>query len=370
MASSGWQPSSSALGNQAQLVLVFGGTEVLSHPERLQEIQRCYPAALLFGCSTAGEIHGTEVADGSIVATAVAFSATTVRGASVILGDARESFACGATLAQKLSPEGLTHVLVLSEGLRVNGSELVRGLMAHLPSGVQVTGGLSGDGDRFKRTLVLFNSAPQEKMVAVLGFYGKHLKVGYGSLGGWDAFGPERLVTRSEGNVLYELDNQPALELYKRYLGEYAAGLPGTGLLFPLSVRDKTREVVRTILGVNEQDHSLTFAGDIVQGSYAKLMKANFGRLIEGASGAAKVSAEHLTARSPDLAILISCVGRKLILKQRVEEELEAVGEVLGKAAMLTGFYSYGEICPSGLKTCELHNQTMTITTLAEDADA
>jgi hypothetical protein len=195
------------------------------------------------------------------------------------------------------------------------------------------------------------------------------LKVGYGSLGGWDSFGPERVITRSKGNILYELDNKSALELYKTYLGEHAQGLPATGLLFPLSVRANQQDtgVVRTILAVNEEDQSMTFAGDMPQGAYARLMKANADRLIDGSMAAARTSYQALTGSSPELAILISCVGRKLVLKQRIEEELEGVREVLGPLPALTGFYSYGEISPFIPDArCELHNQTMTITTFLE----
>ena len=263
----------------------------------------------------------------------------------------------------------MTHVFVCSDGTKVNGSELVRGMLRHLPADVVVTGGLAGDGERFEQTLVFADGQPAVGRIAALGFYGTRLKVGYGSLGGWDPFGPERIITRSSGNVLYELDRQPALALYKRYLGEHAAGLPATGLLFPLSVRAKggRSELVRTILAVDEAAQSMTFAGDMPEGAYARLMKANFDRLVEGAHGAAAKSYETIGFSSPDLAVLISCVGRKLVLKQRIEEELEAVRDVLGEQAVLTGFYSYGEICPAAPNAnCELHNQTMTITTFSE----
>ena len=365
----GWTPSGTQLKDTAQLVLAFGGTAILSDRERLRELRACYPKAHLFGCSTAGEICGTRVTDDSVVMTAVRFEATNLALAHVDVAECASSREAGERLAKALDPKGLAHVVVLSDGQHVNGSELVLGLMAHLPRGVVVTGGLAGDGARFERTVVCVDDVAKEGQVGVLGLYGTRLKVGYGSLGGWDSFGPERLITRSKGNVLYELDEQPALDLYKRYLGEHARGLPATGLLFPLSVRNPEgeREVVRTILSVDEQAQSLTFAGDVPHGAYARLMKANFDRLVDGAHGAAKTSYEALGSQSPELAILISCVGRKLVLKQRTEEELEAVRSVLGEGATLTGFYSYGEICPAAPNAdCELHNQTMTITTFSE----
>lgn len=374
LASTGWSLENGSIGERAQLVLVFASTAILQAGDRLTELKTWYPRAHAIGCSTAGEICGTRVYDDSLVSTAVSFDDTRIQAAQVDVRQCQTSAEAGERLARALPAEGLAHVLVLSDGLRVNGSELVRGMMAHLPAGVAVTGGLSGDGARFEQTLVFADDEPMEHRIAVVGFYGSHLKVGYGSLGGWDPFGPERLVTQAAGNVLYKLDGQPALALYKRYLGEHAAGLPSTGLLFPLSIRAKSGrgEVVRTILSVDEAHQSMTFAGDVPEGAYARLMKANFDRLVEGAHGAARTSYEAIGRRSPELAVLISCVGRKLVLKQRTEEEVEAVQQVLGEGTVLTGFYSYGEICPASPNAnCELHNQTMTITTFSErGADA
>jgi hypothetical protein len=358
-----------ALSETAQLVLVFGGTSNLSEQESLRAIKQAYPNAHILGCSTAGEICGTQVLDDSLVITAVAFEHTRLKGTQIELSEVANSFQAGEQLAASLDKDGLIHVFVLSDGLKVNGSDLVRGLVNHLPAEVAVTGGLAGDGARFGQTLTFFNSDPDQGKIAVLGFYGNRLKVGYGSMGGWDPFGPERLITRSEGNVLYELDGQSALKLYKKYLGDYAADLPASGLLFPLSLRTKEGEpgLVRTILAVSEEAQSMTFAGDVPQGNYARFMKANFERLIDGAIGAAQTTTEFVGPSSPDLAILISCVGRKLVLKQRVEEEVESVRDVLGQHTVLTGFYSYGEIAPFMPSVgCELHNQTMTITTFLE----
>lgn len=336
---------------------------------RFSEMKTAYPNAHIVGCSTAGEIFDTSVQDDSLVATAVEFEQTALQVSQVRIKDVKNSREAGAHLANGLPVEGLVHVFVISDGLQVNGSDLVEGMREHLPESVAITGGLSGDGARFEHTFVFLNDIPEEGIVVALGFYGSHLKVGYASLGGWDPFGPERLVTRSEGNVLFELDGQSALKLYKAYLGEHASGLPATGLLFPLSVRAKHEQtgVVRTILGVDEHTQSMTFAGDIPQGAYARLMKANFERLIDGAHGAATASYEAVGELSPDLAVLISCVGRKLVLKQRIDEEIESVREVMGEDTVLAGFYSYGEISPfTPSAKCELHNQTMTITTFSE----
>jgi len=369
-AARGWSTSGDCpLKDIAQVVFVFGETRLLRDQALRGDIASAYPGAQLVGCSTAGEIYAGRVFDDALTVTAVHFEHTAIQTVSLHFTDTGQSRAIGEALANSLDKNRLRHVFVLSDGLRVNGSELTQGLAGSLPAGVSVTGGLAGDSTHFAQTLVLSRNTPMAGTATVLGLYSDRLTVGYGSKGGWDPFGPERLVTKSKGNVLYELDGQCALDLYKSYLGKHAEGLPATGLLFPLSLRPKGREqegLVRTILSVDEDAKTMTFAGDIPEGVYARLMKANMDRLVDGAHGAAALCLET-GGPSPDLAVLISCVGRKLVLKQRVEEEVEAVQEVFGDRAVLTGFYSYGEIAPqqhSGVS--ELHNQTMTITTFTE----
>ena len=352
---------------EAQLLLVFGDAPQLEPADGFAALRAAYPEALIVGCSSAGEIHGSAVSDQTLVVTALQFDHTAVRLATVTIDQMQESCAAGQALADTLNGDGLAHVLVFTDGLGVNGSELVRGFRNRLPAGVELTGGMAADGARFQRTVVLANAPAREKTLVAVGFYGTRLAVGYGSVGGWDTFGPERLITRSAGNVLYDLDGKPALELYKRYLGEHAAGLPATGLLFPLLLRTETGGVVRTILGVNEAEQSMTFAGDMPEGRYARLMKANFDRLVDGAVSAAEVSQQGPGPQAVQFALLISCVGRKLVLKQRIDEEVLGIRQILGNELPFAGFYSYGEISPhhSGAP-CELHNQTMSITTLGE----
>lgn len=327
-----------------------------------------YPKAKFAGCSTSGEIHDIYVSDHTAVLTALQFDKTTLESHEVLIEDMADSQEIGVLLAKQFDQDNLKHVLVFSDGLNVNGANLVAGLTSVMKD-VSITGGLAGDGANFNKTFVISNTGLSAKKVVAIGFYGDHIKVGYGSKGGWDSFGIERLVSKSKDNILYELDGQPALEVYKSFLGEASKDLPGSGLLFPLSLRTKENldPVVRTILAVNEDDQSLTFAGNIPEGSYVRMMKANINRLIDGAEESAKVSQLKNANNQTSLSLLISCVGRRLVLKQLVEEEIEAVKDVMGEDAILAGFYSYGEIGPFGeFSPCHLHNQTMTITTISE----
>ena len=366
----GWEAGSlGKLGDSAQLVLIFGSRSILRDAALLETVKKAYPKAHYLGCSTSGEICGTQVSDESLVVTAVRFDHTKTIGTKLKIKNSTESFQVGEQLAQLLPKEELRHVFVISDGLNVNASDLVAGIMKHLPPHVAVTGGLSADGALFKETLVLSDSLPEQGVVAALGLYGNRLKVGYGAMGGWDPFGPERLVTRSKGNILYEFDGVSALGLYKNYLGDHAKGLPATALHFPLSLRRKegSTSVVRTILGVDEKEQSMIFAGTVPQGEYARLMRTDYEGLIGGSIGAAKASYEALGSSKPELAVLISCVGRKLVLKQRTGEEVEGVREIMGNQTILAGFYSYGGYSPfTPNSKCEFHNQSMTITTFSE----
>lgn len=351
-----------------QLVLCFGAKTslLLNSPYRLLKEQ--YPNAEIVMCSTAGEIFGTTVQDDSITVTAIAFGSSRVKAVSVNRAEFRDCEDAATGLMNKLELKDLRYVLVLADGSQVNGSRLIKGINQITGGNTLVTGGLAGDGNRFQSTLTGLNEEPREGKIIAVGFYGEKFTARHGSQGGWETFGPERKVTRSSDNILFRIDDSPALELYKKYLGPDADALPGSALLFPLSVKlpGSDESVVRTILSIDESSGSMTFAGDIPEGASVRFMRANFDKLTLAASGAAQqvFSAQKET---PGLALLISCVGRKALLQTRTEEELEAVDEIFGHRTILTGFYSYGELSPlSGRSECRLHNQTMTITSFYE----
>ncbi|MCO5761433.1 MAG: FIST C-terminal domain-containing protein, partial [Chromatiaceae bacterium] len=328
-----------------------------------------FPLAHWIGCSTAGEIFGRTLDDDSLVVAIVRFDKARVRSVQERIGQDQGALEAGRNIARALAGPGLKGVFVLADGLAVNGSELAKGLAGELPAGLPVSGGLAADGDRFGNTWVIADKVPQAEHVVAVGFYGDSVDIACNYRGGWDVFGPEREVTRSSGNVLYSLDGQPALALYKKYLGDRAGELPAAGLLFPLAIRNELEAdglTVRTILAINEADQSITFAGDIPQGSFVRMMRANRDRLIDGATGAADGVRHSGGTAGEALCIAISCIGRRLVLGQRCEEEIEAVLDTLPEPCRMIGYYSYGELSPLSSGRCDLHNQTMTLTLIRE----
>lgn len=352
------------------LLLVFGAIEHFTGSDLAGALRSNFPKSQLLGCSTAGEISQSGVEDGTCTVTALHFDNARLTQASTRLTSMEASFAAGEQIGRQLATVDLKAVLVFGPGVKINGSALVNGIASIIGDVIPITGGLAGDGGAFKQTFTLGLEGVTDDQVVAIGLCGDHLRFGHGSFGGWEPFGPARKVTRCEGNVLYELDGEPALEIYKRYLGDYAQDLPASGLLFPFAMLGEDHSamgLIRTILGIDEASGSLTLAGEINPDGYLKLMHASTDKLVNGAEAAAEAAAALLDSPDEGLAILVSCVGRKLVMGNRVDEEVEAVGDVFGNKAVLTGFYSYGEISPfTPGASCKLHNQTMTITYIGE----
>lgn len=365
---SGWvcDKEMSSEAGDVDLVFVFGETDALADPRSYHELKERYPNAHIVGTSTAGNIQHGRLNESAIVATAVSFEKSHVEVGSISGVKDEELVETTRQLVEGLPQEGLRSVFILADGLYYNGSHIAKG--ANLTKNkVPVSGGLGGDGFRFERVLVMADDVAKDSTLVAIGLYGEDLRIDIGSKAGWTEFGADRIITRSEGNIVYTIDDRPAITLYEAYLGEYIKELPGSALNFPLSVRDHMdkNEVIRVMMGVNE-DGSITYAGDVPEGSLVRLMKTNVNHLIDGAD----ILAQNLASsvEKDTLVLAVSCSGRRSVLKQLVDEELITMQEQFGSDAEITGFYSYGELAPfrDDILTCKLHNQTMTVTTISE----
>ena len=349
--------------------LIFCDKLFLSDKSITDAIKATFNKSILIGCTSAGEIGNKAISEGTFVITSVKLEKSTVKKSSFILNDMSESFKAGEYIANQLADKSLKHIFVLSEGLNVNGTRLVEGINSVLDNSVNVSGGLAGDSGEFVKTYVTDmdnNFIPN--CISAIGFYGESIISTSGSFGGWDTFGIDRIVTKSIENIVFEIDGKPALDLYKSYLGDLSNELPRSALFFPLGMKENedTEVLVRTILSVDEKNNSLTFAGNIPEGAYVRLMKTNVERVIDGADKAAKIIKNSLSEKT-ELVLIVSCIGRKLVLKQLTQDEVDAVTENFNNDAIFTGFYSYGEISKLNYhSSCNLHNQTMTITAISE----
>lgn len=353
--------------DKVNIIFLFGDTDVIKNDGNFLKLKDIFPKAIIVGCSSSGNILGSQISNSTVVATAVFLEKSHIEIASLVLNENDNIEKLSENLIDSLPKENLKSIFLMADGLLINGSELIRGINK-VNKLVPITGGMAGDGARFQETYVIVNDKPAQRTIVAVGFYGESLSVQSGCFAGWSEFGAQRIITKSEGNVLYEIDGIPALDLYKKYLGEYASELPNSGLRYPLNIKenDDSNEVIRTLLAINEENKSITFAGDVPVGCKARLMKPNINELIDGAGKAAE-SIEKINDKTA-LGLIVSCVGRKIVMNQLIDEELEIIQDILGDSVQLIGFYSYGEIAPfkDNLFNCELHNQTMTLTTIFE----
>jgi len=362
------KPLDDTLDSPQSVVFIFASSQLEKIEKPLADVKKIFKKSLIIGSSTAGEIFMDEIMDDTFVVTVAQFSHTKVKLFSQHLSSAKDSYDVGSQISAALVEDDLKSLFILSDGLQINGAQLTHGINSNLNDDIIVTGGLAADDDKFESTWIIANGEVYHHSVVGIGFYGDSIRVGHGFEGGWDHFGIQREVTRSVDNVVYELDGRSILDIYKEYLGDRAKDLPASGLFFPLELQehDGGEITVRTIIGIDEEEGSITFASDIPKGSRVSLMKANHNRLIEGAFNAAQGINLKGYKDEPLLSIAISCVGRRLVLKQRTEDELEATLENLPKNTLQVGFYSHGEISPLKSGFCDLHNQTMTLTTIWE----
>ncbi|WP_116770854.1 FIST signal transduction protein [Maribacter litoralis] len=351
------------------LVLVFGNRYMLEDEALFNEVRALFPEGHIVFGTTSGEIIDDNVLEGTVVLTAIEFEKSKILVKRCNVKDYKhDDKKLGANLAAQFPKDNLKHLFVISEGSTVNGSALIEGIEHLNSNNFGLSGGLCGDDDRFERTLASYNENPKEGEIVAIGFYGDTLEISSANYGGWTTFGPERIITKSKGNILFELDGKPALDLYKTYLGEKANELPKSALLYPLSVKatEDAEPLVRTIINIDEVENTMTLAGDIPEGSRVQLMMSSVDDIANGAFHAAELAMRNRKA-APELALLISCVGRKLVMDQRTEEEIEEVKAVIGDSTVISGFYSYGEMAPfGGQDSCKLHNQTMTLTLFSE----
>ena len=363
----GWRSDGVEIGDP-QLVIWFAAFGQASSPEVFGELKRRFPGAEIAGCSTNGEIYGGETMDGESVAAAIRFDATEIKTTSIVLepqGDARGG---GLRLAEALRGEGLKGVFVLSDAFGINGAALVEGLIEGLPSDVTITGGMAGDNATLgSSTLAGLNESPRDRGAVAIGFYGSKVRIGHGVAGGWDPLGPSRRVTRSVGPVVYEFDGEPALDVYERLVGDASTT---RRLRHPFAFKpeaDSAQDGIREVVGVDRENKGVIFIDDVPTGWWGQTLRGADDRLVAGAAVAARRAGLH-EADGHALALVVSCIGRKWVMGQKIGDETEAVQDESPDTPTI-GFYSYGEISPherTGL--CTLHHASMSVTLLSEAA--
>ncbi len=353
--------------SKASFVLVFASRTMLESSAWIDTIQDRYKNVPVVSCSSSGMIYQSALKEDEVSGIAVQLEKTIVRIESKQLADFSDSKEMGHQLGTDLMEPDLKHVLLFSDGWLVNGSELIDGIYGALSEAVTVGGGFAGDGANFSRTLIGLNQQIERGMVVAIGMYGENLSVGFGKHGGWNEFGEEMEVTEVNGREIVQLDNQSVLSLYREFLGEDADGLPGKALMYPLAVKlpDFPNPLVRTVMNIDDLEGTIATGQPVPKGAKIQFMRAKFDNIIKGVEQAAEESLKNHIS-TPEFALVVSCIGRKLLFGKQIEEEIAIVKQALGNTPIVSGFYSNGEICMDERGLAELHHQYLTVTTFKE----
>lgn len=352
------------------VIFIFISLQFKETEESLHNLKNKYNNSIIIGGTTAGEIIGQTVVDGSMVLSALKFEQTSVKLYSKELPkDKAHYYLVGKEFTHQMDQEELKHIFLLSDVQTLHASSLLKGINSMLKSHVSVTGGLAGRESYIGSNFIIDQGELKTNRVIALAMYGEHLQVNYNAQGGWDSFGIESLVTKSKDNHVLEIDGEPALDFYKAMVDpNILTDVKKLGFKHPIKVRndEHANPVIRALLDIDESEKSLIMAEEIPVGSYVRVMKANVDRLIIGAENAAKTISQEPNQKH-ELAILISCAGRRKVLAELVSEEIEAVVEQFPSNTKSIGFYSYGEISPFyEIPKTSLHNLTMCVTTFSE----
>lgn len=392
----GWSSAFPAIDSAQTLILVFGPADWQAYTAAFNELIAHYAQAIIVGCSGYGAISNGEILDDTLIASITHFHQTQLRLATCPINSPAESLFAGQILAHELAAPDLQATLLFSDGLNTNGSTLIAGINSKLSPATVVIGGLAGDSQRFTSTWVMANQLPRSQLACALGFYGNAIQFKTAIRVGWNPLGPERQVTLASGNKLYTLDDKPALELYKQYLGSRATDITKNSLNFPLAIRSKGKPytLIRTPMVLDEDSQTLIFAGDIPENSSAQLVHVSATTLIDGAYKAGLELNEviALNQDQPVLLLTISCGARRAVMAEDAGLELDAVCSAFAKKINQVGYYSFGELAPHNVKLepknspycatkdcttclatptyglCELHNQTITLTAIYEQS--
>lgn len=357
------------LSNKANLVFVFGSTELVQDVNKFDEIRAMYPNAEIVVSSGSGEIMADETSTDTLCVTAIYFEQTKIKTLEIKLDDVKDSFDVGAHISAHIDKDDLSNLMIFSNGDQINGSHLLTGLQFNLSETVPITGGLAGSYDPFSATYTGLNGIGVKGSVIGVGFYGNKLKIGHSSRAGWTPFGPERFITRSTNNVLFELNDEPVFDFYKKYLEGLFDDMQEAIRIYPLGIKTENGQdrLLRAFLNYDPKTGGALFAGDMPEGAKVRMMKSNVNSLIDAAGDAANSSTTPFDFEEPDLALCVSCVGRQFVLQDWIGEEIQSVNEIFKSKVPIAGFYSYGEIAPQApRKKSALHNHTMTITTFKE----
>jgi len=321
--------------------------------ELLDVCHELLPLCTIIGATTDGEITNGRVVTHETVLSFTRFETCTLHSA---FSEEYESQTRGEILANALVDEETRLLLVFSDGLTTNGELFLEGVNRTFPD-LMVAGGLAGDYAKFEKTYVFDKEHILSQGAVGVSISGASLAFFNDYSFNWQKIGKPLMITKCEGNRVYEIEGQSAVDTYMHYLGKEVADLlPSIGIEFPLISERGGMDIARAVIAKHE-DGSLSFAGNITEGERLYFGYGDLKKILEDSSRISKNIAQF----QPEAIFVYSCMARRNFIGNAISQELEPLQEI----APASGFFTYGEFFHRSAKN-ELMNQTMTVIALRE----
>ncbi|MEM6838904.1 MAG: FIST N-terminal domain-containing protein [Cyanobacteria bacterium P01_C01_bin.120] len=365
----GWSKPFPDLDSDNTLIVVFAAHEYCDSPEPLKELRQAFPKSKIIGCSTPVVVCDGGLREGAIAVGIIRFKNTQIRLSYTSVQGFAESRTAGQHLGKQLADENLKGVLIFSDGVTTEATDLVRGLQEMLPSDVTIAGGLAS-GHTLDDTWMLCDGELKRFYACAVGFVGNTVELTRATGGGWRLVGGECQATRTAGRTLFELDGEPANAVYQRQIGCNAGfGLHESSTRYPLTLRlpDLEMQIVRDINSVDEASGALELAGDIPEGVMVQVMTTTEDEILDGVDEAIeRLRSKTILPKHNALAVYVSCAGRRAVLLEKTNEEAALAHDGLGQGIHQIGMYAFGEISTTSSGPPHVHNETITIGLIRE----
>ena len=321
----------------------------------------------VFGCSSCGEFlydaNGKEISDGGLVCSMLKLKQGSF-DLKLFSGKEKSSYKLGTTAGQwAASAFKDPAILVVASGLNIDGEQMVRGIQEMTGQDITMYGGLAGDDAHFRETVVFSENSAEANGALLLVFDKSVYDLNGIATSGWVSIGADKIITRAEGNIVYTIDHEPALDVYKQYLNVNDEDLPEIGVEYPLLVRKNESDfILRAVLNVDREKKALIFAGTVPVGAVVTFSSSPGFEILEYTRK--KVNEFYDSSPETDLLVLFSCMARHNALGPTIADEIEEAWIKWQKP--LIGFFTYGEIGNNYKSSCDFYNQTYTLVSIKQ----
>jgi hypothetical protein len=342
----------------------------MDHQIVLDTIMDAFPNLELIGCTTDGEISSIlGCVEDSI--TLILFYSDTLEimagmGKCLSLNPLQTAIDAVGQAEEKMTNKS-TFCITLAESVTVGGVSVINALKSRLGDEFPIFGGLAADQWSMKKTYQFYKREILTDTILVLLFSG-NIIFSSGLASGWTPIGHKKKTTKVDHNIVYEVDQEPILDFYNRYVGGDYKRVPTE---YPLAVfpnENSEKYYIRSPYTFNEKDRSVTFFGDVPENVVVQLVSGSIEKMSMASESALKEAIEAYKGNKPEAALVFTCSARKAILGLKVDKEYHYLQKNMPDHFPICGFYTYGEICPlENGRESYFHNGTIAVLLIGEE---